>query len=374
MRIAIVHEAWQFSGAARCALDLDRELRARHDVEYFPRTPAGIAESPEAIFLGLAEFAPDVVNCHSFWGNLPYSSLARLSRLYPVCFTVHDPRPIGTFETPCWECSHNAWCVRCPMVGGRLPKPWNWFARERIVKRLCHARCAANLTIVAPSKWMADRLANQELRRFSIRTIPNGIDLEKFSPGPAVRERFGLPPDVPVLLHIAAGEKQWVVNDRKGLPYLAEAFIESVLPRFPSAVLAVAGERLVPNHPNVRPVGKVTQDDLPDLLRSSDVFVSATLADNLPYTVLEAMGCARPVVAFCVGGVPEQIVDGQTGLLTPPRDAGPLGAALVSLLSAPDRLAAMGRAGRQRAEQVYGMDTFVARYEGLYRELSARRP
>src|SRR5262249_15436514 len=141
----------------------------------------------------------------------------------------------------------------------------------RIVKRIAHARCARDLTIVAPSKWMAHRLAEQELRRFSIRTIPNGIDLEKFSPGPASRERFGLPPDVPVILHIAAGEKHWIVNDRKGLPYLAEAFIETVVPRFPSAILAVAGERLVPNHPNVRPIGKVAQDDLPDLFRSSDI-------------------------------------------------------------------------------------------------------
>jgi glycosyltransferase involved in cell wall biosynthesis len=370
MRIAIVHETWESSGAARCARDLEKLLRQRHEVMFFPRMSGGIKETPASLFQGLANFSPDVVNCHSFYTDLPYSILAELSKRYPVCYTVHDPRPIGTFDTPCWDCTQNDWCMRCPMVSSRFPKPWNWFARRRIASRLCHWRCAPDLVMIAPSQWLADRLALQELRRFRIETIPNGVDLDRFSPAAPVRERFGLPSDGPVLLHLAVPDEPWTVNDRKGLPYLTEAFVEHVLPRIPSATLAVAGERVAPNHPSVRPLGRVRQENLPDLLRSVDVFVAATLADNLPYTVMEAMACGTPVVAFAVGGVPEQIVNGETGVLTPPRNARALGEAIATLLATPERMAEFGRNARRRAEQLYPMNAFVGRYEALFAQMA----
>jgi glycosyltransferase involved in cell wall biosynthesis len=371
MRIALLHESWMSSGAARCALDLHAALRRCHDVLFLP--PDGVKGTPSSTLDALARFKPEVVNCHAFYNELPYGILSGISRLYPTCFTVHDPRPIGTLESVCWECAHNAWCVNCPLAGSSIPKPWNWYARRRLASRIAHWRCSPDLVMISPSQWLAGRLAEQELRRFRIETIPNGIDMGKFRPAPACRDRFGLPAGVPVLLHLAVPAEPWTVNDRKGLPYLADAFVNAVLPRFPSAVLAVAGERVVPNHPNVKPLGHVAQQDLPDLLRACDIFVSATLADNLPYTIIEAMACGKPVVAFAVGGVPEQIVDGQTGRLTPPKDAAALGEALLDLLSSEGKLAAFGRAARLRAEQLYSIDGFVARYETLYAEMAARR-
>src|ERR1700730_17735821 len=160
MRIAIVHEAWG-AGAARCAQDLRHGLGQRHAISYFPRS--NDIETVEGILEELERFRPDVVNCHSFYGNLPYEFLPVVSARYRTCFTVHDPRPIGTLQSECWTCEENATCRYCPLIGSR----WRQFLRnpyyhQRKVKRTAHQRCRSNLQVVAPSRWMLKRLEAQE--------------------------------------------------------------------------------------------------------------------------------------------------------------------------------------------------------------------
>jgi glycosyltransferase involved in cell wall biosynthesis len=370
MRIAFVHEIWE-AGATRCVRDLERELAHRHEVIFFPREGFDTAQS---ILDALRLFRPDVVHCHSFYSNLAYSFLPRVSKRYPTCFTVHDPRPIGTIEIPCWDCDRNTWCLRCPMLPSRWHKVvGNPYLRLRLWKRFQHLRCARDLRVVTPSGWLRDRLIRQELGRFETRTIPYGIDLNRFQPIPDARQQLSLPTDVPIVLHIAAFEHKGHYSHRKGLVYVAEAFETCVLPRLPGAILAIGGEDVVPNRPWVRPVGKIAPNDLPKWMSAADVFVAATVADNLPYTVLEAMGCGQPVVGSAIGGVPEMVVHEETGLLVPPRNPAALGDALVALLSDPDRRRAFGAAARARAKAIFGMSDFVAAYESLFEEMSAAR-
>jgi glycosyltransferase involved in cell wall biosynthesis len=132
----------------------------------------------------------------------------------------------------------------------------------------------------------------------------------------------------------------------------------------------VAGENFVPNHPQVRPLGMVEQKDLPHLLAASDLYISATLADNLPYTVTEAMAAGKAVVASNVGGIPEQVVDGLNGRLVPPKDAGALASAILDLIGNPELLSAYGKASRRRAEELFGMDAFISAYEKLFQKMA----
>src|SRR6202040_3932104 len=195
MRVAIIHENWG-AGAARCAQDLCRELGGRHEIRYFPRSDA---ETADSIMEELLQFGPDFVNCHSFYGNLPYEFLVGVSKLYPTCFTVHDIRPIGTFKRECYACEENATCRRCPLVApGWRRFLQNRYYRERKVKRDVHGRCAADMQIVTPSRWMVRRLGEQELNRFELHHIPNGIDLDHFKSIPDARANFSLPADRPV--------------------------------------------------------------------------------------------------------------------------------------------------------------------------------
>ncbi|HEY5811886.1 MAG TPA: hypothetical protein VIT23_04445 [Terrimicrobiaceae bacterium] len=115
MRIAVIHELYG-AGAGRCAWDLIGAFRDSHEVQFYPRSEN---ETAKSVLQGLSEFRPDVVHCHSFYGNLPYSILADVANRYPVCFTVHDPRPIGTTETLCWNCDRNDWCLVCPLLSSR---------------------------------------------------------------------------------------------------------------------------------------------------------------------------------------------------------------------------------------------------------------
>ncbi len=217
---------------------------------------------------------------------------------------------------------------------------------------------------------MLERLNAQELARFHLRHIPYGIDLKRFDKTEPCRSEFGLPSDRPVILFSSWYETRRSIGHRKGLADLAEAFTERVAPKHPEAILAVAGESFVPNHPNVRPLGMVGLDRLPRLLSAVDLYVLPTLADNLPYTILEAMGCGLPVVATNVGGIPEQVVHGETGLLVSPGSPAELGDAIVTMLSDPEAARMMGRCGRVRAERLFSMDRFVAAYEVLLTDLA----
>jgi glycosyltransferase involved in cell wall biosynthesis len=370
MRIAIVHENWG-AGGARCAQDLRAGLGRNHDVIYFPRNER---ENAMSVLDGLAEFRPDVVNCHSFYGSLPYGTLAKISKKYPTCFTVHDPRPVGSIESACPSCEQNAWCLRCPLVKGEFRRVFaNRFFRSRLKKRFTHNGCGGDMVLACPSKWMADRLRKQELSRFKAVHIPNGIETDQFKRLPSSRVRFALPEKGTILLHLAWPAGQGIINERKGLQYLSQAFIKHILPRYPMTYLAVAGESVVPNYSNVLPLGMVEQKDLPALFASVDIFVSPTLADNFPYTVLEAMACAKPVVASAVGGIPEQVDDGRTGFLVPAGDPAAIGQAVMRLIEEPTLRDKLGTAGRAKVEERFNMSRFVHSYESVFEGLSERR-
>lgn len=371
LRIALVNENWT-AGATRCARDLERGLADRHTVRYYPRTQDETAASLHA---DLAEFRPDVVHLHSYYGSFPYPTLAALSRRYACLFTVHDPRPYGTMQTVCWDCGQMRTCYNCPLVPPlrRYSGLFNTYFLRRTRRKIVHLVSDRRLRLVAPSAWMERRLRATELARFDIRRTPYGIDLEHFRPRAGGRERLGLPPDAPLLLYVAHGGAGWSTNERKGLSYLAEAFDTIVRRQVPAARLIIVGESLVPNVFGAIPAGRVDQVNLPDYYGAADLFVMPTLADNLPYTLLEAMGCGLPVVASNVGGVPEAVEHDATGLVVPARDAESLGGAIVELLRKPERRQAMGLAARARAERDYGLSGFLEAYERHYRDCISKR-
>lgn len=109
-------------------------------------------------------------------------------------------------------------------------------------------------------------------------------------------------------------------------------------------------------------------------LAGFDVFVLPSLAEGIPVTVLEAMASGLPVVASRVGGVPELVQDGVTGTLIPPQDPERLSEVLEGYLIDAQRRRNEGRAGRERAVAHFSLETMVAAYEGLYRELLPAAP
>ena len=112
--------------------------------------------------------------------------------------------------------------------------------------------------------------------------------------------------------------------------------------------------------------------DVADILRASDVFVLSSRWEGNPMSVMEAMAAGLPVVSTAVGGVPELVQEGATGLLVPSEDTGALACALQALVDDPARRQAMGAAARQHAIAHFDIRHTVRMYEELYERLLAK--
>jgi glycosyltransferase involved in cell wall biosynthesis len=118
---------------------------------------------------------------------------------------------------------------------------------------------------------------------------------------------------------------------------------------------------------------KGARGDVPEILAQTDVFVLASKTETLPISILEAMRAGLPVIASDVGGISEEVADGETGLLVPAGSVEELSNALQRLLADKQLRVAMGRAGRRRFERVFRADTMIDRTQRLYREVLAGR-
>jgi glycosyltransferase involved in cell wall biosynthesis len=118
---------------------------------------------------------------------------------------------------------------------------------------------------------------------------------------------------------------------------------------------------------------KGARGDVPEILAQTDVFVLASKTETLPISILEAMRAGLPVIASDVGGICEEVVDGETGLLVPAGSVEELSEALKRLLADRPLRLAMGSAGRQRFERVFLADRMIERARVLYEEVLAER-
>jgi glycosyltransferase involved in cell wall biosynthesis len=208
--------------------------------------------------------------------------------------------------------------------------------------------------------------------------VPNGVSDETLGftgDRLAMRRQLGLLPDAPVA--IALSRLAW----KKGVRHLVEA-TPRLLEAVPNAYVLIAGDgdlrdelatqaRTLGVAERVRFLG--TRRDALDLLHAADVFVMPSVVEGMSNALLEAMAVGLPVVATEVGGMPEVVVDGETGLLVPPADPERLSAALAKLLLAPELGREMGSAGRRRIEQRYRVEQMVRGVERLYDELLVGR-
>jgi glycosyltransferase involved in cell wall biosynthesis len=215
---------------------------------------------------------------------------------------------------------------------------------------------------VAPSQAMARFLAEHGIPRGRIHVVPNGIDLPPQPP-----ERTRTPSGNELVLGTAAN-----LEYHKGIDVLLEACARSET----KLRLEVFGEgswrsRLEQQAAELgldaRFAGHV--DDVRARIRELDLFVLPSRAENFPLAALEAMAAALPVLATHVGGIPEVVLDGETGVIVEPDDPSALAAAIDDLARDRERLAGLGAAGWQRASSLFDADRMAARMTTLYEAL-----
>lgn len=322
-----------------------------------------------------AELAPvlpecDVINLHFVSGLVDYTHFfAGVTARVPVVWTLHDMNPFtGGCHFDSYCCKWVNGCGGCPQLGSANPRDLSsrvWQRKHASLSKVDRSR----VSVVAPSHWLADEARRSPiLGRFPVHVIPYGIDATTFKPRNCTmaREVLGLPGRKRIVLFVA----QQVKNRRKGFHLLREALAS--LPATDDVCLVTAGIDVPACELPVQSVhlGLLASPGLMTLVYSAaDVFVAPSLQDNLPNTVLESMACGTPVVAFNVGGLPDMVRPGETGLLAEHGDAASLAKCVAKLLRDDSLRMTMSASCRRRAIDDFSPAVEAERYHMLYRNL-----
>jgi glycosyltransferase involved in cell wall biosynthesis len=187
----------------------------------------------------------------------------------------------------------------------------------------------------------------------------------------SVRAEFRIPADAPLVGVVAR------LDSQKGHIYLLRAWVQ-VTAALPEARLLVVGDgplrgELQQQTYDLGLEGSVIfagrREDVPRIMAALDVVTLPSLWEGFGLVLLEAMAVARPIVASRVSAIPEIVVEGETGLLVPPRDVDALAAALIALLRDQQRATEMGRRGRVRLEQEFTLGKMIEATDRVYGDL-----
>jgi glycosyltransferase involved in cell wall biosynthesis len=361
LRIVLALESSGPGGAENMLLRLARALRARGDEPTIATMSHGwMTERAEAdgvpIWIApqrpgldlpwVVQFArrlhrarADVLHTHDFAMNTFGAAAALLARV-PAISTIHGRH----------------WVTDRPRRA----------LAYRVLRRL-------GVPIVAVSEDLAGFLVTGlRVPRAQLEVVHNGIPIpdRPVSDSPdrraSARAALGIPEDLALV--VAVGNLY---------PVKDHATLVRAIARLPAARVAIAGrgDQEAPLRALAAQLGLADRvhllglrDDVETVFAAADVFVQPSLSEGLPLAVLEAMATGLPVVATSVGGIPEVIADGRTGLLVPASDPLALAAALAKVLSSPDLAKSLGRSGRERALAEFSVEQMTERYRRLYGE------
>ena len=244
---------------------------------------------------------------------------------------------------------------------------WSGWSRTRItilIYRLSHC-------VVANSASIRDLLVNRDgIRREKISVLPNGIDIERFSTARCKDTELSSFSTTSKIVAVVAN----MYSPIKGHSTLIKAAV-NVCRYFPNVLFALIGdgkerpslERQVKDagiSRNFRFLG--SRKNVPDLLACCDIAVLPSDSEGSPNAVLEAMAARLPVIATCVGGVPEVIHNEVTGLLVPPADPSALSAAILRLLSDHELRNCLADAGHKHVVERFSFQRLINSLEALY--------
>lgn len=332
--------------------------------------------SPDCVSIPeLVPGRPQVLHAHNLHGQyFNLRALPGLSHCYPFVMTLHDAWLLSGHCAHSFNC--NRWmagCGQCPdlSIYPSLPSDNTaniWRLKQQIYR---HSRCY----VATPSYWMMDRVTHSILIPGIVeaKVIPNGIDTDLFHPGDrhAARAAIDIPQSAPVLLFVANNIKRNIWKDYSTL-FAAIEYVGEHWKGEPIICLALGekGQSEYLCNAEIRFIPYIyDRQKVAQFYQASDLYIHAARIETFPMTILEAFACGIPVVATAVGGIPEQIVEGKTGYLTPKGDAGAMGEAILCLLRNDKMRLAMGYAARERAVAYYTLQHQVDTYLQWYKHI-----
>lgn len=326
---------------------------------------------PDSISSQVTQLCPDIVNLH--WvcnGFLQIETLSKLNK--PLVWTLHDMWPFTGGCHYSQECDrYTQSCGSCPQLHSSSSwdlSRWVWHRKAKAWRRL-------NLTIVTPSSWLA-RCANRSalFKNLRIEVIPNGLDVTRYKPiaQPIARELLNLPQNKQLIL---SGALSVTSNPRKGFHFLQPALRKLSYSEWQGRLeLVIFGSSEPTNQPDLgfrsHYLGRLSDEiSLSLVYAAADVFVAPSSQDNLPNTVMEALACGTPCIAFNIGGMPELIEHKQNGYLAQPFDTEDLAYGIAWILEDRIRYQRLRDRAREKVEQEFTKEQQASRYLSLFNEI-----
>jgi len=328
---------------------------------------------PDNLTKNINRFEPNIINLH--WicnGFLQVETLRKIQP--PLVWTLHDMWPFtgGCHYSKDCDRYTNA-CGSCPQLTSNNQQDlsrWVWNRKHKAWNSL-------NLTIIGASHWIANCARSSSLfRELRVEVIPTGIDIEKYRPIPQsiARSLLQLPQDKKIVLFGAVT----ATDTRKGFHLLQPALQELTQSEWQDQLYLLT---FGTSHQDLQAslglqsssLGKLSDDlSLAIAYSAADVFVAPSTQDNLPNTVMEALACGVPSVAFKIGGMPDMIDHCQNGYLAQPFEIEDLAQGIAWVIEEPERHQKLSYNARQKVEQEFTLQQEGSRYLKLYEEILSR--
>ncbi len=334
----------------------------------------GYLDPPSALFAWNASRNYDVIHFHDTSETFSPLAMRWLAKRRPVLWTFHDMSPITGGCIYSMDCTrYQSTCGNCPQLG-QWPIVTNvdrtrWMQSYKQTTAKSH-----RIVAVAPSNWLVEQASSWGGYQH-VEKVPYSVDLHQFRPRDrSLLEKQLLPVTVPKFRVLVAAHS--LDDPRKGVAMAFAALrklaceVEVVLIGQPSA----KQEELVAGL-NVFVAGFVRDRELLAKYYSlCDVFLFPSLADNLPCSIIEAMACGTPTIAFRVGGIPDLVVHNTNGFLCDAGDVDGLASALTMTAGSPELLQRWSEACRDIAIENHSPERALNQHLQLYqRAISGHR-
>lgn len=272
----------------------------------------GSRRATEQFLKWVDEYRPDVLhlhNLHGYYINVELLFRYIKERGIPTVWTLHDCWAMTGHCTYFSACGCEKWrtqCEHCPQKHEYPQSSGLDSSAENYRRKKAAFTGVRNLLITTPSAWLKSLVEQSYLRDYPVQVVRNGIDTFIFKPVKSdLRAQYGLA-EQKIVLGVANG---W--GERKGLKYMKR--LAGDLPAGWKVVLVgLSGEQLEQLPGNMIGIRRTNSpQELAAWYTAADVFVSPTLEDNYPTTILEAQACGTPVAVFASGGAPETVMPGK---------------------------------------------------------------
>lgn len=308
----------------------------------------------------------DIVHLHWTPGVLALKTIELLASSGRGCvWTLHDMWPLTGgchhagkcqgFKTGCGECPQ----VRSAFSGkvtGNFREKFQSFGGDSLI------------SLVAPSKWLSDQVEESAMfKNRKIHVIPNPVDCDNFSPGDcrSARDLFGIPNDVFVIGCSAANLNDPMKNMNAIIRGVED--LKRLNPSQQFEILAVGDGKLASRNVKVHTTGLINSvSRMAAAYRAMDVFVSMSLGENFPMTLVEAASVGVPIVCLDSGGMPEAVTDGVTGSIL--KSHHQLSNSLAQILMDSGVQARMSSEARSKALEKFELRKIIKKYSEVYEE------